>query len=115
MRGPARRGNHNLDAARVRLTRVLHGIGGRAVRRKHAALVVNPEFLEQLGRLAHGLPVRLATHDHRNQWHSGIPTIIRTLPSPQPVAPAVLPPVPLLARSNVLPLALFTAPTDNPP
>ena len=46
---------------------VLRAVCGRAMRRKHAALVRNVELREHLIGLAHGLPVRLAAHDDGDQ------------------------------------------------
>jgi hypothetical protein len=63
VRGAARRGNDHFDAARFGLAYIFRGFGGRAVRRKHAALVWNVKFGERLIGLAHDFPVRFAAHD----------------------------------------------------
>src|ERR1035437_6273053 len=39
-----------------------------AVRRKYAAFVFHAELRQHLVGLAHDIPVRLAAHDHSNQW-----------------------------------------------
>src|ERR1035437_7203561 len=64
----ASRGDDHFHPAAFGGAHILDSLFRRAVRRKHAAFVFHPEFRHHLIGLAHNIPVRLAAHDHSNQW-----------------------------------------------
>ncbi|HWT99856.1 MAG TPA: hypothetical protein VN229_19630, partial [Terriglobales bacterium] len=68
---PAGTGDDHLQAAAARRLSILHHALGRAVRGYDTHFMRYIKFSQDLNGMAHGLPIRLATHDDADQGLSG--------------------------------------------
>jgi hypothetical protein len=68
VRGPTSASNDDAQTTRGGSGRIFKKQIGRAVRAYHSAFMRDTKFAQHGGRVLHGFPIALTSHDHANNW-----------------------------------------------